>query len=83
MTASATTCSRPAGRAIATASASRRSTSATLLRAGPNAIGVTLADGWYGERYGFGEHTRRIYGDELAVLVQLELHDADGRSTAS
>src|SRR6185436_5066799 len=45
-----------------------------------NAIGVMLADGWYGERYGFDEENRRrIYGDELALLAQLEI--VDGRGT--
>ncbi len=50
-----------------------------LVRAGAdNAIGVMLADGWYGERYGFDDHGRRLYGDELAALVQLELVDRAG-----
>lgn len=50
-----------------------------VLRAGaPNAIGVVLADGWYGERYGFGGDRHRVYGNELAVLAQLEIVDRDG-----
>jgi alpha-L-rhamnosidase len=50
-----------------------------VLRAGErNAIGVVLADGWYGERYGFGGDRHRIYGDELAILAQLEIVDQDG-----
>jgi alpha-L-rhamnosidase len=51
------------------------------VRAGRNALGVMLADGWYGERYGFAGDTRRIYGDELAAFVQLELVDARGEVT--
>ncbi|HWL44866.1 MAG TPA: family 78 glycoside hydrolase catalytic domain [Ilumatobacter sp.] len=47
--------------------------------AGTNALGVTLADGWYGERYGFLGNRRRVYGDELALLAQLELTTTDGR----
>jgi alpha-L-rhamnosidase len=50
-----------------------------LVQAGPNAIGVTLADGWYGERYGFAEEGHRAYGDELAFLAQLEIVDEGGR----
>ena len=44
-----------------------------LLAAGPNAIGVTLADGWYRGRIGRG------YGPELALLAQIEIAYADGR----
>jgi alpha-L-rhamnosidase len=49
-----------------------------LVRSGRNAIGVMLADGWYGERYGFSGDRRRVYGDELALLAQLEVVDGDG-----
>jgi alpha-L-rhamnosidase len=50
-----------------------------LARAGvANAIGVMLGDGWYGEYYGFDDHPRRLYGDECAVLAQLELVDVTG-----
>lgn len=51
-----------------------------LLAPGRNAIGVVLADGWYGERFGFTDDRQRAYGDELAVLAQLELVDRDGRT---
>jgi alpha-L-rhamnosidase len=49
-----------------------------VVRAGRNAIGVTLADGWYGERFGFADVGERAYGDELALLAQLEIVDGDG-----
>jgi alpha-L-rhamnosidase len=50
-----------------------------LVRAGAaNAIGVMLADGWYGERYGFDDNPRRLYCDELALIAQLELVDTAG-----
>ena len=49
-----------------------------LVRTGRNALGVMLADGWYGEQYGFRGDRHRVYGDELAVLAQLEIVDASG-----
>ncbi|NEM92509.1 alpha-L-rhamnosidase [Galbitalea soli] len=48
-----------------------------LLRAGENALGVTLADGWYRGRLGW-EGRDSYYGSELAALAQLELEFADG-----
>src|SRR5436190_1317515 len=34
----------------------------SLVRPGsPNAFGAMLADGWFGERFGFDDHGRRIY----------------------
>ncbi|MBO3665072.1 glycoside hydrolase family 78 protein [Microbacterium stercoris] len=47
------------------------------LRAGANAIGVHLADGWYRGYLGFGGR-REVYGDRTAALVQLEVTLADG-----
>ena len=44
-----------------------------LLTPGRNAIGVTLGDGWYRGRVGRG------YGQELALLAQIEITYADGR----
>jgi alpha-L-rhamnosidase len=49
-----------------------------MLREGPNAIGAILGDGWYRGRLGFGGGRRNIYGDRVALLVQLELRYADG-----
>ncbi|HEU4329431.1 MAG TPA: glycoside hydrolase family 78 protein [Roseiflexaceae bacterium] len=49
-----------------------------LLRAGPNAIGATLGDGWFRGRLGYGGGRRNIYGDRLALLAQLEVTYADG-----
>jgi len=44
-------------------------------------VGAMLADGWYRGRLGFPLILRdRVYGDELSVLVQLELRFADGRT---
>lgn len=42
-----------------------------------NAIGVTLADGWYKGRIGFTNQSR-FYGDRRALLMQLEIEYADG-----
>ena len=50
---------------------------AAHLRAGANAIGITLADGWY-RGFIFGER-RNWYGTRRAALAQLELAYADGR----
>jgi alpha-L-rhamnosidase len=49
-----------------------------LLRAGPNAIGALLGDGWFRGRMGFGGGRPNIYGDRLALLAQLEVVYADG-----
>lgn len=48
-----------------------------LLRAGDNAIGVTLGDGWYRGDMGFGG--RDNYGTRRALLAQLQVTLADGR----
>ncbi|MHC5797886.1 family 78 glycoside hydrolase catalytic domain [Lacisediminihabitans sp. FW035] len=49
-----------------------------LLSPGANAIGAHLADGWYRGRLGFhGGHTD-LYGDDVALLAQLEVTLDDG-----
>lgn len=49
-----------------------------LIRQGDNALGAILGDGWYRGYMGFtGE--RNLYGDRLALLLQLRLTYADGR----
>jgi len=50
-----------------------------LLRAGANAIGVTLGDGWYRGHLGF-EGKRNNYGKRLALLAQLVVRYADGHT---
>jgi alpha-L-rhamnosidase len=48
------------------------------VRQGDNAVGAMLGDGWYRGYLGF--HGRRnLYGDRLALLLQLRLTYADGR----
>ncbi|HEY0736689.1 MAG TPA: family 78 glycoside hydrolase catalytic domain [Herpetosiphonaceae bacterium] len=49
-----------------------------LLREGANAIGATMGDGWFRGRLGFNGGRRNIYGDQAALLAQLELVYADG-----
>lgn len=49
-----------------------------LVCQGTNVMGVHLADGWYRGYLGFGG-LRSIYGQQTAVLVQLEARLADGR----
>jgi alpha-L-rhamnosidase len=51
-----------------------------LLREGRNAVGAMLGDGWYRGRLSFGGGRRNIYGDRLALLLQLEIDYADGSS---
>ncbi|MDN4476802.1 family 78 glycoside hydrolase catalytic domain [Demequina sp. SYSU T00192] len=49
-----------------------------LLRAGDNAIGAWLGDGWWRGRLGFGGGLKDVYGDRLAAIVQLEVEAEDG-----
>jgi alpha-L-rhamnosidase len=50
---------------------------ADSLQLGPNAIGVTLADGWYRGFQGWNLK-RNLYGDRLGLLAQLEIEFGDG-----
>jgi len=56
-----------------------------LLAQGPNALAVTLADGWYcGNLVGFGFRHRGRYGRDPQLLLQLVIETADGtRRTVS
>ena len=51
-----------------------------LIADGPNAIGVSLADGWYRGYVGFAGK-REVYGDRLGAFVQLEVDHPDGTRT--
>lgn len=51
-----------------------------LLTPGRNAVGAWLGDGWYRGQLGWGEGNRNRYGDRVALLAQLEIRYADGRS---
>ncbi|GLH99547.1 alpha-L-rhamnosidase [Phytohabitans aurantiacus] len=48
------------------------------LRAGGNALGALVAEGWYRGRLGFGGGRRDIWGDRTGLLVQLEVEYEDG-----
>jgi len=50
-----------------------------LLAEGENALGALLGDGWYRGWLGF-EGNRNTFGDRLALLLQLEVTYADGRT---
>lgn len=50
----------------------------TLLRAGPNAIGAWLGDGWFRGRLGFHGGNVNLYGNQTALLAQLEVLCDDG-----
>ncbi|MEV7870424.1 glycoside hydrolase family 78 protein [Streptomyces sp. NPDC088124] len=47
------------------------------LHSGSNALGASLADGWFRGRLGFNGGTRHIYGSQRGLLVQLEIEYAD------
>ena len=49
-----------------------------LLTPGENALGAILAEGWFKGRIGFGRGKRNLWGEQLALLMQLELQYADG-----
>ncbi len=48
-----------------------------LLKNGSNAIGVTLGNGWFRGAIGWIEN-RNFYGNELALLVQIDIEYTDG-----
>lgn len=52
---------------------------ADLLQTGLNAIGAMLGDGWYAGYLVWGGN-RFLYGDQLSLLLQLEIKYADGTS---
>ena len=45
---------------------------------GLNALGVTVAEGWYRGRLGFRGGRREVYGTDTGPITQLELHYDDG-----
>jgi Alpha-L-rhamnosidase N-terminal domain./Bacterial alpha-L-rhamnosidase. len=49
-----------------------------LVREGGNAIGVTLAGGWFTESYGFQGLERPFYGEQPSFAAQLHLQYEDG-----
>ena len=79
-TASVRTCSRPAGPATDTGCATTPTTSPTCCVTGANAIGATVADGWFRGHIGFEGGLHNIYGDRVGLLAQLEIRYADGTS---
>ncbi len=48
------------------------------LRAGQNAIGAWLGDGWYRGRLGWMGGFRNLFGSDLSFMAQLEIRFADG-----
>ncbi|UCG89394.1 MAG: glycoside hydrolase family 78 protein [Gemmatimonadota bacterium] len=49
-----------------------------LLQSGDNAVGAMLGDGWYRGYLGWSDR-RNIYGENLALLLQLQISYTDGR----
>ncbi len=45
---------------------------------GDNAIGITVAEGWYRGRIGFDGGRREVYGQHIGPIAQLQLHYAYG-----
>ncbi|WP_328288307.1 alpha-L-rhamnosidase N-terminal domain-containing protein [Streptomyces blattellae] len=52
-----------------------------LLHEGENAIGALLGEGWYTGRLGFHGGRRNLYGEQRALLAQLEVTHPDGTTT--
>ncbi len=50
-----------------------------LLERGENVAGATLGDGWYRGVIGF-DNQRNVYGDRLALLMQIRVTYEDGRT---
>lgn len=50
-----------------------------MLRAGENAIGVTVGDGWFRGNLGF-RGQRNVYGEKLGLIVQITVQYTDGTS---
>ncbi|MCP2031171.1 alpha-L-rhamnosidase [Okibacterium sp. HSC-33S16] len=50
------------------------------VRSGRNVLGATVADGWYGERFGFDGNFSRSYVGPRALTAQLRITYADGTS---
>ena len=68
-----TTSSPPDGRATNIDSVGRPSMSLALLRDGPNCLGITVGEGWYRGRLGFGGGVREVYGSDIAAIARLVL----------
>jgi alpha-L-rhamnosidase len=49
-----------------------------MLQPGPNAIGVWLGDGWWRGKLGFNGGLWNNYGDDVSLLLQLEITRTDG-----
>jgi len=51
-----------------------------LVKEGENAVGVELGNGWYRGNLPGGIDRRNVYGERLALLLQIEVAFADGRT---
>jgi alpha-L-rhamnosidase len=51
-----------------------------MLQRGENAVGVVLGNGWYRGNIGFSKQ-RNMYGEKLALLLQIDVTYADGSRT--
>ncbi|KAJ5698652.1 hypothetical protein N7462_000657 [Penicillium macrosclerotiorum] len=54
---------------------------ASLLQQEENTIAVEVAEGWYATRLGFLGGRRFLYGDEIALIAQLEITSDQGTQT--
>ena len=50
----------------------------SMLREGGNAVGVSLGDGWYKGRFGFGGGFTDIYGDRDMLICEIAVTFEDG-----
>lgn len=49
-----------------------------LLNHGENVVGITVGEGWYAGRFGFGKQKRNLYGDTLGLLCLLVITAGNG-----
>ncbi len=52
-----------------------------LVSRGRNCLAITVAEGWYRGRLGFGGGVRAVYGDDIGPIAKLVLVDGDRSTT--
>ncbi|MDY7102155.1 MAG: alpha-L-rhamnosidase N-terminal domain-containing protein, partial [Actinomycetota bacterium] len=52
-----------------------------LLSGGANCLAITVAEGWYRGRLGFGGGVREVYGTDIGAVAELVVRSADGAET--
>ncbi|CAK7210820.1 hypothetical protein SBRCBS47491_000907 [Sporothrix bragantina] len=55
----------------------------SLLQKGENVVAVEVAEGWYAGRLAFHGGLRRIYGQDIGVMAQIEVGEDEKRQTVA